>query len=118
LHGAVSNKKNNIWGKKKIVGPPLPLGVVFLVFSGKQEKARKLMGHLGRKISASVDGGLSGGPSKRRPGSEGPHRCLRNLITYLLTFFLTYLLTYLLAYILTYLLTLAISRVAFAPKNG
>ena len=30
-------------------------------------------GHLRRKISASVDGGLKGGSSVRRPGSEGPH---------------------------------------------
>ena len=30
-----------------------------------------------RKISASVDGGLSGGSSVRRPGSEDLHRCQR-----------------------------------------
>ena len=30
--------------------------------------------HVRRKISAGVDGGLSGGSSVRRPGSEDPHR--------------------------------------------
>ena len=35
---------------------------------------------LGPKISASVDGGLSGGSSVRRPGSEGPHRRQRKFI--------------------------------------
>ena len=33
-----------------------------------------------RKISAGVDGGLSGGSSVRRPRSEVPHRLQRNLI--------------------------------------
>jgi hypothetical protein len=33
-----------------------------------------------RKISAHVDGGLSGGSRVRRPGSEDPHRRERNSI--------------------------------------
>jgi hypothetical protein len=72
--------------------PPLPLGGRFLwVFFGKKEKclespemARKLVRqfvnffdppprHLQRTISTSVDGGLSGGSSVRRPRSEDPH---------------------------------------------
>ena len=34
--------------------------------------------HVRRKISASVDGGPSGGSRVRRPGSEDPHRRQRN----------------------------------------
>ena len=30
--------------------------------------------HMRQKNSAGIDGGLSGGPSVRKPGSEDPHR--------------------------------------------
>ena len=75
------------FGVKKIGGPRL----IFWVFFRKNEKclelpemARKLINkfsiflspipHLCRTISASVDGGLSGGSSVHRPGSEGPNQ--------------------------------------------
>jgi hypothetical protein len=52
-------------------------------FSFFFEKNKKLIqklsdnpppGHVREKISASVDGGPSGGSRVRRPGSEDPHR--------------------------------------------
>ena len=43
-----------------------PLLTAFFSFSGFRR--------MRREISASVDGGLSGGSSVRRPGSEDPHR--------------------------------------------
>ena len=39
LHGALSHKKNKIWGKQKIGGPPLPPGVDFLGFFRKKTKS-------------------------------------------------------------------------------
>jgi hypothetical protein len=38
---------------------------------------------VGQKISALVDGGPSGGPRVRRPGSEDPHRRERKFGTFL-----------------------------------
>ena len=41
---------------------------------------RWLYRHVCRKISAHIDGGLSGGSSVRRPGSNDPHRRQRNFV--------------------------------------
>jgi hypothetical protein len=51
--------------------PPAPRGVKLLDFFGKK---RKVFRHrnLRLKCSPSVDGGLSGGSSVCRPGSEDP----------------------------------------------
>ena len=87
------------------------LGVINMIYSINEvkykkiespEMARKLIGHffkfvdpprrhLHREISASVDEGLSGGSSVRRPGSEGSHQHQHNFSFFFLSEVLTFL---------------------------
>ena len=46
--------------------------------------------HMCWKISAGVDGGLSGGSSLSRPRSEDPHRHQRKLLLYFCSIYLVY----------------------------
>ena len=82
LHGVLSHTKTKIWAENKFGRPPALLVSNLLVFVLKKQKVLRISSQTSApKISAAVDGGLSGGSSVHRPGSDDPHRHQRNLRT-------------------------------------
>ena len=100
MYGLLSKKNIRIPIKEQFQEPPLPPELCDFwaekIFSSSkvvlgfrkfkydfwgvgEDVWRRLCLHVQRTFFAGVDGGLSGGSSMCRPGSEDPHRCQRKL---------------------------------------
>ena len=78
-------KKSRIWVDKRKNPKNVVIGVRnlgYCFWGAGKFFWRWICRHVRWKVSASVDGGLSGGSGVRRPGSEDPHRRLLFTFTF------------------------------------